>query len=163
VTDANGVSQQIAPTETMLNTAGLAIDNILQPLVIIGTIVMAWPVSLAKDEDDSETPPTSETQLKSSHMDIKTVLVYVYRLLLAIPLIILIMLVDMPVKLIHSSWLGMAAGLQLGASIHVTNIAWLGYWSDFLNGGGLIALSIAAGLLVVGLCQFILIALAKDF
>ena len=156
VIDSNGASQRIAPTEVMGNTASLAVGNILQPLVIIGTIALAWPVSLKKEVAILQTSPalTTEAQLHSSHVNIKTVLVYIYRLLLAFPFTILIMLVDTPVQLLHGSWGGMAAGLQLGENFQITNIAWFGYWSDFINGGGLIALSIAVGLLVVGVVEY---------
>lgn len=149
VIDDNGASQQIAPTEGMVNTASLAVGNILQPLVIIGTMVLAWPVKVV-------------TSTARSLTITQTILTYVYRLLFALPCIVLIMLFDMPIQLLHGSWVGMAAGLQLGENIQITNIAWLGYWSDFLNGGGLIAMSIAAGLVVVGLSHALIDEMIKQ-
>jgi hypothetical protein len=57
------------------------------------------------------------------------------------------MLLDMPIQLVNSTWQGIEKTLQLNiASTH-----WLGLWSDFLNGVGLMALSIACGLFVIAL------------
>jgi hypothetical protein len=117
-------AQQIAPSQPLYNSAGMPLGYALQPLVIILTMILAWPT--------------------------KQAITFIYRLLISIPLILLIMLLDMPIQLINSIWQGFEKMLQL--DIATTN--WFGFWSDFLNGGGLIALSIACGLMTIGLAQW---------
>jgi hypothetical protein len=114
-------SQEIALTQPIVNSTGMALANVLQPFVLIFTIILAWPI--------------------------KHVFDFIYRILGAIPMIILIMMLDMPFQLVNNTWQEFEQTLKL--NIATTN--WLGYWSDFLNGGGLIALSITSGILIVGI------------
>jgi hypothetical protein len=118
-------AQEIELTQPIFNSTGMALANVLQPFVLIFTIILAWPIKHAFD--------------------------FIYRILGAIPMIILIMMLDMPFQLVNNTWQGLEQSLKL--NIATTN--WLGYWSDFLNGGGLIAISITSGLLVVGLVNLI--------
>jgi len=119
-------AQQIELNQPIYNSAGMPLGNVLQPLVIIITIISAWPLRQA--------------------------ITFIYRLLVSIPLILLIMMLDMPLQLINSSWQGFEKTLQL----NIATTDWFGFCSDFLNGGGLMALSIACGLLAVGLAQWCL-------
>ena len=125
--------QQIAPTQPIYNSAGMAVANVLQPIVLVYTIILAWPA--------------------------KRFIIFIYRILCAMPVIVLLMLLDMPFQLVNSTWQGLEQTLKL--NIATTN--WFSYWSDFLNGGGLIALSITSGLLVVGFVDLITKAVKPDF
>ena len=118
-------AQEIELTQPIFNSTGMALANVLQPFVLIFTIILAWPIKHAFD--------------------------FIYRILGAIPMNILIMMLDMPFQLVNNTWQGLEQTLKL--NIATTN--WLGYWSDFLNGGGLIAISITSGLLLVGLVNLI--------
>ena len=118
-------SQEIGLTQPIFNSTGMALANVLQPFVLIFTIILAWPIKHALD--------------------------FIYRILGAIPIIMLIMMLDMPIQLVNNTWQGLEQTLKL--NITTTNL--LGYWSDFLNGGGIIAISITSGLLVVGLVNLI--------
>jgi hypothetical protein len=118
-------SQEIALTQPIFNSTGMALANVLQPIVLIFTIILVWPAKHAFD--------------------------YGYRVLGAIPMIILIMMLDMPFQLVNNTWQGLEQTLKL----NISNTNWFSYWSDFLNGGGLIAISITCGLLIVGLVNLI--------
>jgi hypothetical protein len=118
-------SQEIALTQPIFNSTGMALANVLQPMVLVFTIILVWPAKHAFD--------------------------YGYRVLGAIPMIILIMMLDMPFQLVNNTWQGLEQTLKL----NIATTSWIGYWSDFLNGGGLIAMSITSGLLVVGLVNLI--------
>ncbi|MDX1914065.1 MAG: hypothetical protein SFU55_00655 [Methylophilus sp.] len=120
---ANG--ELLEPVQAIYNTAGMPLGNVMHPLVLILTIVFAWPASRW--------------------------IVYAYRTLLAIPFILTIMLLDMPIQLIYASWQGLDRTLNLS----IANASWYGYWSDFLNGGGLIALSIACGLVTISMTDYL--------
>jgi hypothetical protein len=117
--------QKIAPTIPFYNSTGMSVANVLQPIVLICTIILAWPV--------------------------KRLIVFLYRIACAIPVIVLLMLLDMPFQLVNSTWQGLEQSLKLNMA--TTN--WFSYWSDFLNGGGLMALSITSGLLVVAFVDLI--------
>ncbi|MDI1361806.1 hypothetical protein [Methylotenera sp.] len=117
--------QKIAPTQPIYNSTGMAVANVLQPIVLIFTIVLAWPV--------------------------KHCIVLIYRILCALPVIVFLMLFDIPFQLVNSSWQGLEQTLKL----NIATTKWFAYWSDFLNGGGLMALSITGGLLIIALVDII--------
>ena len=104
--------------------------NVLLPVVLILTTVFAWPVNL------------------SNHDYALLIRTFIIRILLAAPLCLFIMLLDMPTQLLKMVWESLNKLLNLSMS---SNLLYFTYWSDFLNGGGLMALSIAAGVLVIGL------------
>lgn len=120
---ANG--QMLKTSNTIYNVAGMPIGNVMQPLVIITTFLIAWLATVWK--------------------------AYLYRFCLMLPAIILIMLSDMPIQLIYVSWQGFDKTLGL----NIANTSWYGPWSDFLNGGGLIAISITIGLSLIFLADVI--------
>jgi hypothetical protein len=117
--------QKIAPTIPFYNSTGMSVANVLQPIVLICTIILAWPV--------------------------KRLIVFIYRIACAIPVIVLLMLLDMPFQLVNSTWQGLEQSLKL----NMATTTWFSYWSDFLNGGGLMALSITSGLMVVAFVDLI--------
>jgi hypothetical protein len=117
--------QKISPTTPFFNSTGMSVANVLQPIVLICTIILAWPV--------------------------KRLIVFIYRIACAIPVIVLLMLLDMPFQLVNSTWQGLEQSLKL----NMATTKWFSYWSDFLNGGGLMALSITSGLLVVAFVDLI--------
>ena len=118
--------QRIVPTQPIYYSTGMAIANVLQPVVLVYTILLSWPV--------------------------KRKVIFVYRILCAIPVTVFLMLCDMPFQLVNSSW----QGLEQVYKLNIATTDWFAYWSDFLNGGGLMALSIASGLFVVSFVDFIL-------
>jgi hypothetical protein len=101
----------------------MSVANVLQPIVLVYTIIFAWPV--------------------------KSNIVLIYRILCAIPVIALLMLLDMPFQLVNSTWQGLEQSLKL----NMATTKWFSYWSDFLNGGGLMALNITSGFLVIVLAD----------
>jgi hypothetical protein len=115
--------QKIVPTQPFINSTGMAVSNVLQPIVLVYTIIFAWPV--------------------------KSNIVLIYRILCAIPVIALLMLLDMPFQLVNSTWQGLEQSLKL----NMATTKWFSYWSDFLNGGGSMALSITSGFLVIVLAD----------
>jgi hypothetical protein len=118
-------NQEIVPTQPIYNSTGMAIANVLQPIVLVLTIILSWPTKYAFD--------------------------YIYRALGAIPVIMMIMMLDMPFQLVNMTWQGLVRTQKL----NIATTYWINYWSDFLNGGGLIAISITSGLLVIGLVNLI--------
>lgn len=118
-------AQQIAPTQPIYNSTAMPLGYALQPFIIILTIILSWQT--------------------------KQAISYTHRLIIAMPLILILMLLDMPIQLVNSTWQGIEKTLQLS----IATSHWLGLWSDFLNGGGLMALSIACGLLAVGVANLL--------
>jgi hypothetical protein len=117
-------AQQIAPTQPIYNSAAMPLGYALQPFIIILTMILAWPA--------------------------KHFITILYRFIIGMPLIMIVMILDMPIQLVNSTWQSFEKTLQL----NIATTSWPDLWSDFLNGGGLIALSIACGLLAVGLAQW---------
>jgi hypothetical protein len=122
-------SEVMAPNQPIHDSAVISFSSALQPVVITLTIILAWPA--------------------------KQFITYIYRLTIALPLILLVMSLDMPIQLVNSTWQGIEKNLQFNSQASIANISWFGYLSDFLNGGGLMALSIACGLLAIGLVTLI--------
>jgi hypothetical protein len=96
---------------------------VLQPLVIFLTLVLAWPA-----------------QRKLDHA---------VRIGIGLPLILVLMLFDSPMQFIYMLWDSMEKQLQTPGDGHT----WLMYWSDFLNGGGLIALSLSISVLAIAMTK----------
>ncbi len=105
----------------ILSSSRIPIDFVLQPLVIFLTLVLAWPA-----------------QSKFQH---------VVRIGLGFPLIVGVMLLDSPMQFIYMLWDSLEKQLQSPGDAQT----WLKYWSDFLNGGGLMALSLGIGLFAIAI------------
>jgi hypothetical protein len=103
--------------------SSIPVDFVLQPLVIFLTLVLAWPA-----------------QRKLDH---------VVRIGLGLPIILGLMLLDSPMQFIYMLWDSMEKQLQTPGDAHT----WLMYWSDFLNGGGLIALSLSISVLAIAITK----------
>lgn len=124
----------IKPNVPILSAVTMPLGNVLLPVVLVFTTVLAWPIKL-------------------SHHDYAFVMrTYIIRTLLAATLCLFIMLLDMPTQLLKMTWETLNQFLNLSIS---SDLPYFTYWSDFLNGGGLIALSIAAGILVIGLTDYL--------
>ena len=119
----------VTPSVAIPAGATMPLGNVLLPVVVVLTTVLALPVA------------TASLSMRS----------YMTRLLLAIPLCLLIMLTDTPTQLLKMVWESLNKQMQINFS---HQLPYFTYWCDFLNGGGLIALSIAVGVLVVGLINF---------
>jgi hypothetical protein len=107
----------------LLSGSTIPVDFVLQPLVIFLTLVLAWPA-----------------QRKLDHA---------VRIGLGLPLILVLMLFDSPMQFIYMLWDSMEKQLQTPGDAHT----WLMYWSDFLNGGGLIALSLSISVLAIAVTK----------
>jgi len=107
----------------LLSGSTIPVDFVLQPLVIFLTLVLAWPA-----------------QRKLDHA---------VRIGLGLPLILVLMLFDSPMQFIYMLWDSMEKQLQTPGDAHT----WLMYWSDFLNGGGLIALSLSISVLAIAMTK----------
>lgn len=116
----------IKPNFPILSAVTMPLGNVLLPVVLVFTTVLAWPIKL------------------SFHV----MHTYIIRILLAAPLCLFIMLLDIPTQLLKLVWETLNKLLNLSIS---SDLPYFTYWSDFLNGGGLMALSIATGLLIVGI------------
>jgi hypothetical protein len=114
----------------ILSAVTMPLGNVLLPIVLIFTIVLAWPIEL-------------------NHHVMR---IYVVRIVLALPLCVFIMLLDIPTQLTKMVWESLNKLLNLSIS---SDLPYFTFWSDFLNGGGLIALSITSGLLVVAFVDLI--------
>lgn len=120
----------IKPNFPIPGAVTMPLGNVLLPVVIIFTTVLAWPVT-------------------ANHDFLRT---YITRVLLAVPLCLFIMLLDMPIQLLKMIWEELNKLLNLSIS---NNLQYFTYWSDFLNGGGLMAFSISIGILIIGLTNYL--------
>jgi hypothetical protein len=111
--------------DALLSSSRIPLDYALQPLVIFFTLVLAWP--------------TSESA--------KPYQAYFYRVSFGAPLILILMLLDFPLQFIYMLWAQLEKALNATGDAH----GFLLYWSDFLNGGGLIMLSLAISVVAIGL------------
>ena len=124
-------NETLVPNTPIPSGATMPLGNVLLPFILVFTTVFAWPI----------------TDHQSKTMK------YTLRVLLALPICLLLMLLDMPIQLLKIVWENLNRLLNLNISL---NLYYFTYWSDFLNGGGLVALSIAAGILIVGLTDYLI-------
>jgi hypothetical protein len=124
-------NETLVPNTPIPSGATMPLGNVLLPFILVFTTVFAWPI----------------TDHQSKAMK------YTLRVLLALPICLLLMLLDMPTQLLKIVWENLNRLLNLNIS---QNLYYFTYWSDFLNGGGLVALSIAAGILIVGLTDYLI-------
>lgn len=113
----NNASQAIA--SNFFGSAGLLTQNVLHPLMIIGIAILAWPASTWR--------------------------VYAIRLGVALPLVILVMMLDSPFQLLAS----ILTTFSKQIDSPWVNPSSMIYWSDFLNGGGLFALSLVCSFIAI--------------
>ena len=108
-----------AVASNFFGSAGLLTQNVLHPLMIITVAILAWPASAWQ--------------------------VYAIRLGAGLPLVILMMMLDSPFQLLASILTTFSKQID---SPWVSPSSMI-YWSDFLNGGGLFALSLVCGLIAI--------------
>ncbi len=99
--------------------AGLLAQNVLHPLMVVTIAVLAWPG--------------------------EKWLVYLVRLCVALPLTLLVVMIDSPIQLLASILTTFSKQID---SPWVTPTSMI-YWSDFLNGGGLFAISLVCSLIAI--------------
>jgi hypothetical protein len=112
-------TEYFEPNSAIVDSATLPLGYVLQPMVMFLTITLAWPAAAIAQ--------------------------YICRIVLGAPLILLVMLLDSPLQFNHMIWNGIQQNINPdtpAASIFL-------YWCDFLNGGGLIALSLTCGVIAV--------------
>lgn len=112
------------------SSSRIPLDYALQPLVIFFTLTLAWP----------PVKPAKPYQT------------YFYRVSLGAPLILSLMLLDFPMQFIYMLWAHLEKAMQASGDAHGILL----YWSDFLNGGGLIMLSLAISVVAIGLSNKIM-------
>jgi len=122
-------NETLVPNSPIPSGATMPLGNVLLPFILVFTTVFAWEIN--------------DHQSKA--------MIYTLRMLLALPICLVLMLIDMPTQLLKIIWENLNGLLNLNIS---QNFYYFAYWSDFLNGGGLVALSIAAGLIVVSLSEY---------
>ncbi len=115
---------------TLLSGSRIPLDFALQPLIIFFTLVLAWPVR----------EPATPYQT------------YCYRVSIGAPFILTLMLLDFPMQFIYMLWADLEKVLNATGDAH----GLLLYWSDFLNGGGLIMLSLAISVVAIALSNKLL-------
>ena len=124
---------------TLLSGTRIPLDYALQPMVIFLTFVFAWP---AGESASRNALPLAKK--------IRTYVVpYVYRICWGAPWILILMLLDFPMQFIYMLWASIEKSLNVAGDAH----GLLLFWSDFLNGGGLIMLSIAISMIAIALSR----------
>ena len=101
----------------------MAVDLVLQPVIMLYTLILAWPVLVYKE--------------------------YIVRLALGTLLLLILMALDLPLQIIYQHW------VNVEKVLHTTGNAegFLLFWSNFSNGGGLIALSLTIGMISIGIAR----------
>jgi hypothetical protein len=118
----------IVPNAPIPSVASMPVGHVMFPVIVIFTTVLAWPV------------PKRDAKMY----------IFIMRILLALPICVLVMLADVPIQMLKLIWESLNTTLGLTVS---SDLAYFNAWSDFLNGGGLIAISIAAAILILGFIQ----------
>ena len=101
----------------------MAVDLVLQPVIMLYTLILAWPVLVYRE--------------------------YIVRLALGTLLLLILMALDLPLQIIYQHW------VNVEKILHTTGNAegFLLFWSNFSNGGGLIALSLTIGMISIGIAK----------
>lgn len=109
----------LAIASNFFGSAGLLTQNVLHPLMIISVAILAWPARAGR--------------------------VYAIRLCVGLPLVVLLMMIDSPFQLLASILTTFSKQID-SPWVNPTSMI---YWSDFLNGGGLFALSLVCSLIAI--------------
>jgi len=132
-------NQYFLNLNALLSGSRIPLDHALQPMVIFLTFIFAWPAN--------------KFMRLQTHLPAKQTLIYVTpylnRIYWGAPLILILMLLDFPMQFIYMLWANLEKSLNATGDAH----GYLLFWSDFLNGGGLIMLSIAISMLAIGLSR----------
>lgn len=124
-------SELVQPSKAIVNIVSLPITNMMHPLLLILTIIWSWPIAI------------NETTHNPNLWRI-----YLYRTIIALPIILFLMLSSTAILLISTFWDKLNKAIQINLNHSVYD-----YLSDIMNGGGLIAVSIALGLMIVGVVE----------
>ena len=112
-----------AVASNLLGSASLLTQNVLHPLMIVCIAILAWPAG-------------------------KWV-IYCIRICAGLPLVLLVMMLDSPIQLLAS----ILTNFSKQIDSPWVSTTWLIYWSDFLNGGGLFALSLVASFIAISVAM----------
>jgi hypothetical protein len=124
-------TNMIVPNAPIPSVASMPLGHVMFPVIVIFTTVLAWPV------------PKRDSKMY----------IFIMRILLALPICVLVMLADVPMQMLKLIWESLNTTLGLNIS---SDLPYFASWSDFLNGGGLIAISITAAILILGVIQHLL-------
>lgn len=101
----------------------VALDLVLQPAVILYTLILAYPVSTYKD--------------------------YIVRITFGSLVFIILLAADLPLQIIYQNWVSVEKILKTSGNAD----GFLSFWSNFSNGGGLVALSLTIGMISIGIAN----------
>ena len=113
------------PQIAIPSSSRIPLDFVLQPLVIFLTLAIGWPASAYRDS--------------------------LFRLAIGAPLILILMLLDAPLQFNYMLWDSVEGLVQTMGKVE----GYLRPWSDFLNGGGLIMLSLTISIMSIGLSKLL--------
>lgn len=136
----------ISPQNALSSGCSMPLGNVMLPVVLIMTIILVWPLTVNQH---------NTTKLKRFTIIVG---IYLLRMVLALPLTLAVLLFHMPIQLLKLSWEGLNELLNLSIR---HQLEYFSYWSDFLNGGGLMAISVAARLLVIGMANLLIKSTTK--
>lgn len=108
-----------AMTSNFFGSAGLLTQNVLHPLMIMSIAILAWPADKWR--------------------------VYGTRICVGLALLVLVIMMDSPIQLLASILTTFSKQID---SPWVSPTSMI-YWSDFLNGGGLFALSLVCSFIAI--------------
>lgn len=109
----------IVPDRPLQNMVNMPAGNVLLPLVALPSLLLVWPVRIWQEA--------------------------AIRGLVCVPAVLVLLLLDIPVQFCFLLWDGIVKALH-GTLVMYSPLA---VWSDFLNAGGLIALSFFAAMTVI--------------
>lgn len=121
-------TNMIVPNAPIPSLASMPVGHVMFPVIVIFTTVLAWPV------------PKRDSKLY----------IFIMRILLALLTCVLVMLADVPIQMLKLIWESLNTTLGLNLS---SELPYFTAWSDFLNGGGLVAISLTAAILILGITQ----------
>ncbi len=113
------------PQIAIPSSSRMPLDFVLQPFVIFLTLAIGWPARSYRD--------------------------YLLRLVVGAPLILILMLLDSPMQFNYMLWDNVERTVQTTGKVEF----YLRYWSDFLNGGGLIMLSLTISIMTIGISNLL--------
>lgn len=112
-------AEYIVPDRPMQNMVNMPAGNVLLPLVALPSLLLVWPVGAWQEAAT--------------------------RGIVSVPAVVVLLLLDIPVQFCFLLWDGIFKALH--SSVEMYSL--MAVWSDFLNAGGLIALSFFAGMTVI--------------
>lgn len=115
----------IVPDKPLQNSVSMPAGNVLLPMVVMPSLLLISPIQRWQEA--------------------------AIRWLACLPALLVVLLLDIPLQFCYLIWDGVFKSLQSSGMMHSP----LALWSDFLNAGGLIGLSIFAAIIVIAFSQYV--------